>query len=145
LKVSFSCLDIQENFRYQKKILEIVKKITDTENKKLGEINYVFTSNEKILEINKKFLRHDYYTDVITFNNNKKSTIGGDIFISTEQILINSEKFDSSYQQELIRVMIHGILHLIGYNDKTESEKVVMRKKEDAYLCLFNQGQEKSE
>jgi probable rRNA maturation factor len=144
LSITFNSLGIKEEFSLKKEVQKVIESIVEKERKKLGEINYIFTDNKNILEINEKFLKHDYYTDVITFNNNRKNVIAGDIFISTEQILINSKKYNNSYTEELIRVLIHGVLHLIGYNDKSESEKVIMRKKEDTYLCLFKTKQVKN-
>lgn len=105
---------------------------------KAGDINYIFVSNNYILEINKKFLGHDYFTDIITFDNSeKKDIISGDIYISIETVKSNAEKYDVTFDNELKRVMIHGILHLIGFNDHTDEEKVVMREKEESCLKLL--------
>lgn len=137
LEISFSYLDIQKVVVFNNKIKGLISALIENEGKKPGIINYIFTSNQKILEINQTYLDHHYYTDVITFNENKRESIHGDIYISIEQIRLNAKKYKASFEDELLRVMIHGVLHLIGFNDQSESEKIVMREKEDAYLCKF--------
>ena len=100
-----------------------------------GDINYIFMNDEMLLNINEEFLGHDTYTDIITFDlSEEENEISGEIFISTERVIENAVKFKVSYPEEMHRVLIHGILHLCGYNDKTEEEKVEMRAKEDYYL-----------
>lgn len=106
------------------------------ENRKPGSIEYIFCDDEYLLEINRKFLQHDYYTDTITFNYVKGKTISGDIFVSLPRIFENAQNLITSTDKELHRVLAHGILHLIGYNDKTEEEIKEMRAKEDYYLEL---------
>lgn len=104
--------------------------------KKIGDIAYIFCDNEKILEVNKTYLQHDYFTDIITFDYTEGNCLSGDIFISVDTVAENSESFGVSFAQELHRVIIHGILHLCGQNDKTEEESKQMRKKENAALKL---------
>jgi len=115
---------------------EIVKEIGFQEKKKLGEICFIFVSEKEILRINREFLKHDYVTDVITFGNGMKLSIGGDIFVCPDVVFLNAVSYGSDNYTELFRVMIHGVLHLAGYNDGSESEKIVMRSKEDYYLGL---------
>lgn len=115
----------------RKLIINLLKK----EEKKLGEINITFTSNQHILEVNKKFLNHSYYTDVITFNNCIKNVISGDLLISVDQVAINARKYKFAPEKEMLRVILHGILHLTGYNDSSDEEIRIIRKKEDTYLC----------
>lgn len=106
----------------------------------LKELNYVFCSDDYLLKMNIQYLNHDTYTDVITFDTSEESKfISGDIFISIDRIKENSEKFQSDYITELLRVMIHGVLHLLGYPDKTKTEKEQIRTKEDYYLSLYIQ------
>ncbi len=108
------------------------------ENKIPGNINYVFCNDNYLLDLNKKYLGKNTFTDVLTFNyseNNKY--ISGDIYISIDRVKENSKKFNTNIKDELHRVMIHGILHLINYNDKNEEEKMIMRQKEDYYLSLL--------
>jgi len=111
-----------------------IKKVIASENKEMGEINYIFCSDEYLLERNIKYLDHDTLTDIITFNYCKGKIITSDIMISIDRVKENSTIFDNSFSEELHRVMIHGILHLIGYDDKTEKEKILMREKENFYL-----------
>lgn len=102
--------------------------------KTAGDISVVFCSDEYLLEINKKFLSHDYFTDVITFDYSTGRTISGDIFISVDTVRSNSELYKQDFLMELHRVIVHGVLHLLGYNDRTRIQKQVMRGKEDFYL-----------
>jgi len=111
-----------------------IKKVITSENKEMGEINYIFCSDEYLLERNIKYLDHDTLTDIITFNYCKGKIITSDIMISIDRVKENSTIFDNSFSEELHRVMIHGILHLIGYDDKTEKEKKLMKEKENFYL-----------
>ena len=99
-----------------------------------GDISVVFCSDEYLLSINREYLNHDYYTDIVTFNYVEDSIISGDLVISIDRVKDNAEIFRSEFVVELYRVVFHGVLHLVGYNDKTEAEKAQMRKKEDFYL-----------
>ena len=114
-----------------------IKQIAAVYKKRIGEINYIFCSDEKILEINREHLQHDYYTDIITFDNNENDRISGDLFISLETVKSNAEKFGTQYEEELFRVIIHGILHLCGQADKTPKDSTIMKQKEDAALKLL--------
>jgi len=104
--------------------------------KDVGDINYVFCDNEFITDINKKFLNHDYPTDIITFDYSDTKIINGEIYLSIEQIKENSKTYNTNLTDELHRVIIHGVLHLLGYKDKTKTEQLEMRTKEDYYLSL---------
>jgi rRNA maturation RNase YbeY len=101
---------------------------------RLGDLNYIFCSDEHLLKINQDFLQHDTYTDIITFDYVVAKLISGDIYISTERVQENADELEQSFDRELRRVMIHGLLHLIGYGDKTEEEKKEMRMAEDKAL-----------
>jgi len=114
-----------------------IKNIISEENKKLGDLNYIFCDDKYLLEKNIKYLDHDTLTDVITFSYCEGDVISSDIMISVERVMENSSIFENSFSEELNRVIIHGILHLVGYNDKTEKEKEIMRKKEDYYVNKF--------
>ncbi len=107
------------------------------ENFSCGDINIIFTSDKYLLEINKKYLSHNYYTDIITFSYNDNDIINGDIFISIDTVRKNAEKFNVSDEKEIHRVIIHGILHLVGYHDKTDEEQEEMTKKENYYIDKF--------
>lgn len=108
-----------------------------SEGKKLGEINYIFCDDEYLLKINQDYLQHDYYTDIITFDYVKGKTISAEIFVSLQRISDNASTLSRDYEDELRRVLAHGILHLIGYKDKTEEEEKEMRRMEDLYLGKY--------
>ena len=107
------------------------------EGKKVGKINYILCDDAYLLKINQDFLQHDYYTDIITFDNVRGKTINSDIFVSLQRVLDNANTLDKDYQEELRRVLAHGVLHLCGYKDKTVEEERIMRSKEDFYLSKF--------
>jgi rRNA maturation RNase YbeY len=104
------------------------------ENKKAGDLCFIFCTDDFLLDINKKYLDHNYYTDVITFDYTEDNLVSGDIFISVERVNENAARFGVSFNHELSRVMYHGMLHLCGYGDKSDDEKQTMREKEDFYL-----------
>lgn len=105
-----------------------------SEGKKMGDINYIFCDDEYLLKINQDYLQHDYYTDIITFDYVKGKKISGDIFVSVTRVSENAPLLSKSFEEELHRVIAHGVLHLCGYKDKTEAEIKEMRSKEDFYL-----------
>jgi rRNA maturation RNase YbeY len=114
-----------------------IKQVISEYHKKLGNINYIFCSDDEILQINRQYLKHDYYTDIITFDYTEDDVISGDLFISLDTVTSNAEKFKTTYPDELARVMVHGVLHLCGLNDKTTEEEKLMRLKEDEALALL--------
>ena len=105
-----------------------------SENKKPGDINYIFCDDEYLLKVNQDYLAHDYYTDIITFDYVKGKTISGDIFVSLPRILDNASTLSQDFESEFRRVLAHGLLHLCGYKDKTVEEESTMRQKEDFYI-----------
>ena len=109
----------------------------DSENKHLGTINCILCSDPYLLEINKTYLKHDTFTDIVTFNYVENDLISGDLFISLDRVKENAVTFKVDFLHELKRVIIHGVLHLIGYNDKTPKEAEEIRAKEDFYLTLY--------
>lgn len=114
-----------------------IKEVARREKKTIKEINYIFCSDEYLLQLNQGFLNHKTLTDIITFDNSEgKNGLEGEIYISIERVQENAIKFNTEFEDELHRVMIHGVLHLIGYKDKKPSEKALMRKKEEACLSL---------
>ncbi|MDX1426469.1 MAG: rRNA maturation RNase YbeY [Salegentibacter mishustinae] len=115
-----------------------IRKVISSEEKQLGEINYIFCDDHYLYKINLKFLDHDTYTDIISFDNSEGDELNGDIFISTDRVTENAKEYNVDFSDELKRVMIHGILHLCGYGDKTESEAALMRQKEDEKIALFH-------
>ena len=113
-----------------------IKKVAATYGKKCGDIAYIFCDDEKILEVNKEYLQHDYYTDIITFDYSEDDIISGDLFISLDTVRTNAEMVGATYEQELHRVIIHGILHLCGINDKGEGEREIMEAAENRALSI---------
>ena len=114
-----------------------IKSVASSYGKKVGEIAYIFCSDKKILEVNRQYLKHDYYTDIITFDYTEENKIAGDIFISLDTVKTNSEQFNTNYSEELHRTIIHGILHLCGINDKGPGEREIMEAAENKALrCI---------
>jgi len=109
-----------------------------SEGKRVGDISFIFCSDNYLLEVNKTYLDHDYFTDIITFDYVEGTLINGDIFISVDRVLDNSVEFKTTFENELNRILIHGILHLLGYKDKNKKDKLLMTEKEDFYLKLLN-------
>jgi len=110
----------------------------ESEDKVVGDINYIFCDDTYLLGINQKYLKHDTYTDIISFDYSEGETLAGDIFVSVERVRENAIEFGASFDNELLRVMSHGILHLAGYGDKEKSEVEVMRHKEEEKMKLFH-------
>ena len=115
---------------------EIIRKILEKENKVLGELLFIITIDKKVRELNVQFLEHDYNTDVIAFSNSDGEIINGEIYISIDTVRRNSINYEVSLKEEVLRVMIHGVLHLVGYDDKTEDQRVEMKSMEDYWLRL---------
>ena len=111
-----------------------IKKVTELHSKRLGAVSYIFCDDNKILEVNQNYLKHDYFTDIITFDYTEGDKISGDLFISLDTVRTNAEQFAQDYETELHRVIIHGILHLCGINDKGPGEREIMEAEENAAL-----------
>ena len=109
-----------------------------SENKKEGEINYIFCDDDYLLEINQQYLDHDTLTDIISFDYSVGNELNGDIFVSVERVKENASDFNVTFQEEIQRVLVHGILHYCGYKDKTESDELVMRTKEEEKMKMFH-------
>ena len=116
-----------------------VKTVAASYGKKVGEIAYIFVDDEEILRVNREYLQHDYYTDIITFDYTEGDTISGDLFISLDTVRTNAEQYGKPYEEELHRVIIHGILHLCGINDKGPGEREIMEAAEDKALALLGE------
>lgn len=114
-----------------------ILKVIDINEHILGDITYIFCSDEYILNVNKEYLNHNYYTDIITFNYNDGSAVSGDLFISLDTVKSNSELFKTTFEVELHRVIIHGILHLIGYDDQTDEDQKEMTNQENLSLEIL--------
>jgi rRNA maturation RNase YbeY len=111
------------------------------DGRKVGNLNYIFCNDDRILEVNKEFLGHDYYTDIITFDYSEPGLVSGDMFISLETVETNSFKFHTSYDKEMMRVIIHGVLHLCGINDKGPGERAIMEAAENRALDMWYKKQ----
>jgi probable rRNA maturation factor len=135
--VSFNNQSISFKLKDRTKLKQWIKSVAEKEKHKLGNINYVFCTDEELLEINLEHLNHNTLTDIITFDYTEGKTINSDIFISVIRVLENAEKFKVTFDDELHRVMIHGILHLCGFKDKSKADAELMRKKENAALKLL--------
>ena len=121
----------------QEAVREWVRTVARSYGKKVGDISYIFCSDEKILAVNREFLQHDYYTDIITFDYTSGEKIAGDLFISLDTVRTNAEKFGQPYNEELHRTIIHGILHLCGINDKGPGEREIMEANENKALAIL--------
>ena len=120
--------------KYLRKKKLWLNSISKNEGKEIESLSFLFVDDEEILKYNKKYLQHESYTDVITFDSSVDKRIAGDIIISLERVKDNAKFYQVSYNYELQRVMVHGLLHLLGYNDKNKEEKIIIRKKENYYL-----------
>jgi len=137
--VTFFAEDIDFTLENESMIAEWLENVAADEEKSIVGLNYIFCSDSYLHDMNLEYLKHDTFTDIITFDmSENKAEIEGDIFVSIERVSENASSFKSELNAELNRVLVHGLLHLIGYNDKTENEVLVMRKKEDASLSLLN-------
>ncbi|MGM0549624.1 MAG: rRNA maturation RNase YbeY [Bacteroidota bacterium] len=135
MAIEFFSEDISFQLDNEKLIQDWISFVLHKHDAVMGDLNYIFTSNREILKINKQFLGHDYFTDIITFNYCDADVVSGDIYISIETVEENAKDFDVVFQQELNRVMIHGVLHLLGFDDATDEERALMRRKEDECLA----------
>jgi rRNA maturation RNase YbeY len=138
MAIYFSSENIKFDLRGKLKVKKWITDLIKAQNKKVGDISYLFCDDAYLIEVNRTYLDHDTYTDIITFDYVEGDTISGDILISFERVKENAQLFNTTFDQELHRVIIHGVLHLLGQGDKTEAEAAQMRKKEEAALALWN-------
>jgi len=138
MAIYFSSENIKFDLRGKLKVKKWITELITAQNKKVGDISYLFCDDAYLIEVNRTYLDHDTYTDIITFDYVEGDTISGDILISVERVKENAQLFNTTFDQELHRVIIHGVLHLLGQGDKTEAEAAQMRKKEEAALALWN-------
>ena len=128
----------QEDIRFELKQKMLnnrwLKMVAGSEMRRLGAVNIIFCSDNYILDVNMKYLQHDYFTDIITFDYCEKDVLSGDLFISIDSVRENAQFYGTEFADELNRVMVHGLLHLIGYDDHSEADSAVMRQKENYYL-----------
>ena len=137
MTISFYTEDIEMPRINEEAVKGWIGKVAENHGKRVGEISYIFCSDKKILEVNQKYLKHDYYTDIITFDYTAGDKIGGDIFISLDTVKSNAETFHTEYNEELHRTIIHGVLHLCGINDKGPGEREIMEANENEALSIL--------
>jgi len=138
MAIHFFTEDVKEVRIPKRKVRTWVNQSITAYGKKLGDINYIFCSDEYLRQINIEYLKHEYYTDIITFNYNEGNVVNGDIYISLERVKDNADEFNVNFHAELQRVVIHGVLHLVGFDDKTDEDKMEMRNAEDESIALYN-------
>lgn len=136
MAISYFAEDVKMPTIKKRETTDWIRRVASGYGKKCGDIAYIFCSDEKILEVNKTYLQHDYYTDVITFDYTEGDKISGDIFISIDTVRSNAEQFGTDYDEELHRIIIHGVLHLCGINDKGPGEREIMTCHENEALKL---------
>lgn len=137
--INFFSHEVRFTLKNPRKVKSWIKGVVDKEGATIQEINYIFCSDSYLLSLNQGFLKHNTFTDIITFDNSEgSSSLEGEIYISIERVKENAKKYNVPIEDELSRVMIHGVLHLLGFKDKKPSEKALMRKKEEACLSLRN-------
>lgn len=137
MAIGFYTEDVEFPVIRQEAVSMWIKAVAETYGKKVGRISYIFCSDEKILEVNRQYLQHDYYTDIITFDYTEGNKISGDLFISLDTVRTNAEAFHTSYHEELHRTIIHGVLHLCGINDKGPGEREIMEENENRALAML--------
>ena len=135
--ITYQTIDIRMPAIARREVTRWVRAVAATYGKTVGDVAYIFCNDSKILEVNQQYLQHDYYTDIITFDYCEGNRISGDLFISLDTVRSNAELFGKSYHEELHRVIIHGILHLCGINDKGPGERELMEEAENAALALL--------
>ena len=136
--VNYYFEDTAFKLKAKTKIKNWLKLVAESEVYTLGNVSVIFCSDNYILDINQRFLQHDYFTDIITFDYTEGSKISGDLFISVDSVKENSIEYGTDFEDELHRVIVHGILHLIGYDDHTDEDVRIMRSKENYYLSLYD-------
>lgn len=135
--ISYQSENIKMPALHRRETSAWLRRVVDSYGRRVGNIAYIFCDDGKILEVNKKFLHHDYFTDIITFDDDEGNLVSGDIFISLDTVRSNSVKFHTDYEQELHRVIVHGVLHLCGINDKGPGEREIMEAAENKALALL--------
>ncbi len=137
MAIHFITQHIKFDLQQKMAVKNWIKAVIESKNKKLGELSFVFTSDEELLKVNQQYLNHNTFTHIITFDNSTKNLVNGDIIISVDRVYENSNKFKVEAEEEMRRVIIHGVLHLLGFKDKKKSDAEQMRKAENRALNLF--------
>ncbi len=137
--INFYVEDVELKLKDKLLLKKWIKQVVESYDFKTGDLSYIFCSDEKILEVNRQFLQHDYYTDIITFDYDEDGVVSGDMYISVDTVKTNSEQFAPSFVRELHRVIIHGVLHLCGLKDKAPEDEKKMRAAEDKALAMLDE------
>ena len=138
MAIYFHAEKIDYQLKGKKEVRDWIHRVIEIEGRETGEINVIFTSDDFLIKINNQYLERNYFTDIITFDYGDGKTISGDMYLSIERIWENAKQFKKSRKSELLRIIIHGILHLIGYNDNNEDEKKLMTERENQYLGIYS-------
>lgn len=139
-QITFKVLEVPDAFRERTALRKWLNEVTRSHGHSINELNYVLMSDRALLEYNKRYLDHDEFTDVITFDGQTGKGVSGDVLMSYHRIKENASTFGSTMRSELNRVMVHGLLHLLGHKDKTKEQKRIMRELEDRYLALLEKS-----
>jgi len=137
MTISFVSHEFNQRITNKAELKKWLQAVAKSEKKSIGDLTYIFTGDDYLHDLNKKYLHHNTLTDIITFDYSEDGILNGDIFISIERVKENALKFKATFKEELYRVMVHGLLHLAGYTDKTKAAKAIMRKKENEALVAF--------
>ena len=140
MSINYCSEDVSSPKIQKRKINGWIKETIISEEKTPGDISFIFCSDEYLLKVNKQYLDHDYFTDIITFDYVENNIISGDIFISCDRVKENAVEFKTGFENELSRIIIHGVLHLLGFKDKNKKDKLLMTQKEDFYLKVLSKG-----
>ena len=134
MAISFNFVETKDILSKKNKIKAWIKSVVEKKGMKVGDISYIFCKDEYLLDINQNYLNHDDFTDIISFDYSDKDKVAGDLFISVERVMENAQNLNQEFEQELYRVIIHGVLHLLGFKDKTKAQEKEMRKAEEECL-----------
>ena len=137
MPIRFFYDDVKFRLRRSKMLKDYLSSKIEVDKYSVGDIIYIFVSDATMLEINKQYLQHDYFTDIVTFDYNNLNTVNGEIYISIDTVMSNSLIYNVSFKSELFRVIVHGILHLTGFDDTSEMDKIIMRSEEDNRINEF--------
>jgi len=138
MSINYCSEDVPSPKFKKRKITGWIKGTITSEEKTTGDISFIFCSDDYLLKVNKQYLNHDYFTDIITFDYVENNIISGDIFISCDRIKENAKEYKTGFDNELSRIIIHGVLHLLGFKDKNKKDKLLMTQKEDFYLNVLS-------
>jgi rRNA maturation RNase YbeY len=137
LKIKIFYDQTKYRFKGWKKAVKVLEKVIKSEKKALGDLNFIITNDDILLKINREFLKHEYYTDVLAFGDSLNNVVNGEVYISADTVKNNANNYNVSLNNEMLRVIIHGLLHIIGYEDDNEEKKKLMHYQEDKWLMEF--------